>query len=215
MEYLPKFFFVFDVESVGLYGSGFAVGYTVLDKSGDEVDAGCFACPSVLADGTDADRDWINENVPILEATHDNPIEVRREFWKAWKYWLSQGAAMFAETPFPVENLFLIDCVQEIPMRKKEAPYPLYDISSIMLSFGMDPMAEYDRFITELPKHNPLADARQSARLLMEALSATSSYAKDDSNWEEEEPTEDKEDSQQADAEEELAEILKEWDNDE
>lgn len=201
LTHLPKYFFVFDVESVGLYGEGFAAGYTVLDQKGEEVDAGCFACPSVLADGSDSDRDWINENVPMIEYTNDNPAEVRREFWKAWKYWSSQGASMFAETAFPVETLFLIDCVQEVPMRKKEAPYPLHDISSVMLSFGMDPKAEYDRYITELPKHNPLADARQSARLLMESLSATSSYQKP------------KEAAPVIESEQELLEILEEWDS--
>ena len=39
-----------------------------------------------------------------------------------------------------------------------------------MLCAGMDPMATYDRLPAELPRHDPLADARQSARLLVEAL---------------------------------------------
>jgi hypothetical protein len=39
-----------------------------------------------------------------------------------------------------------------------------------MLSAGMNPLATYDRTPSELPRHNPLADARQSARLLSEAL---------------------------------------------
>ena len=39
----------FDVESVGLHGTGFAVGYVVLDKNGNEVESGCFCCPLTSA----------------------------------------------------------------------------------------------------------------------------------------------------------------------
>lgn len=48
--------------------------------------------------------------------------------------------------------------------------YP--EIASVMLSAGMDPMAKYERQASELPAHEPLANARQSARLLAEALNA-------------------------------------------
>jgi hypothetical protein len=40
---------------------------------------------------------------------------------------------------------------------------------AFMVAAGMDPMATYDRLPTE-PQHDPLGDARQSARLLMQAL---------------------------------------------
>jgi hypothetical protein len=50
-------------------------------------------------------------------------------------------------------------------------PYPLHEIASFMTAAGMDPMATYARLPDELPKHHPLADARQSARLLWLAVS--------------------------------------------
>ena len=38
-------FLVFDVESVGLHGQGFAVGYVVKRADGEHLADGCFACP--------------------------------------------------------------------------------------------------------------------------------------------------------------------------
>jgi hypothetical protein len=51
-----------------------------------------------------------------------------------------------------------------------DGPYPLVDVASVRLAAGLDPLGAYDRTAGELPVHNPLADARQSARLLLEAL---------------------------------------------
>jgi hypothetical protein len=42
-----------------------------------------------------------------------------------------------------------------------------------MMAAGQDPMKNHERRGDELPKHNPLADARQSARLLLEAIEVT------------------------------------------
>jgi hypothetical protein len=51
-----------------------------------------------------------------------------------------------------------------------DGPYPLYDISTLLLSRNEDPVGIFSRDETELPKHNPLCDARQSARILLEHL---------------------------------------------
>ena len=164
------FFFVLDVESVGLYGKNFAVGYVVLDRHGNEVDGALLACAASAVGGSEESMEWIAEHVPPLDITHDSPRSMRDDFWKAWLYWKARGASMYADVGFPVEALFLIDCVMQNPMREKDAPYPLYDVSSFIAASGADPMLDYERYDSELPAHNPLADARQSGRLLMEAL---------------------------------------------
>jgi hypothetical protein len=38
-------FFVFDVESAGLHGEGFAVGFVVVDREGNKRDEGLFVAP--------------------------------------------------------------------------------------------------------------------------------------------------------------------------
>ena len=80
------------------------------------------------------------------------------------------GAEMAAECLWPVEARFLSACIADDARRLPTAPYPIHEIASVMLSAGMDPMGTYERTPSEMPRHNPLADARQSARLLVEAL---------------------------------------------
>jgi hypothetical protein len=164
-------FFVFDVESVGLHGEGFAVAGGVYLANGAAQWEFCYCCPADLAEGLASDRDWVNQNVPVIEITHRSPYLIRRSFWHEWERARAAGAVMAAECLWPVEARFIRDCVSEDAQRLSAAPYPVHEIASVMLAAGMDPMATYDRTPSEMPPHNPLADARQSARLLGEALS--------------------------------------------
>jgi hypothetical protein len=176
---------VFDVEAVGLHGEGFAVGYVVIDtKTGEEVDSGIAIAHEDLSPGLPDDRDWIKKNVvPALEtyvprvraskpvATMTAP-DVRLFFWELWRFWRAQGAWLAADVAWPVEARFLAACVDESRGRAEKGPYPLIDIASVRFGAGLDPLAHEDRWPTELPAHNPLADARQSARLLLKALAS-------------------------------------------
>lgn len=48
--------------------------------------------------------------------------------------------------------------------------FMVFDVASVRLAAGLDPLASAPRLDGELPAHDPLRDARQSARLLIEAL---------------------------------------------
>ncbi len=87
----PIWRFVFDVESMGLYGEGFAVGVVVQDAEGKEVDTLLEHCPytetaeAALPPSDPRNRtEWIKANVvpaittPPTCATHR---EVRGKFW--------------------------------------------------------------------------------------------------------------------------------------
>lgn len=165
-------FFVFDVESIGLYGEGFAVAGGVYLSNGAAQWEFCFCCPSDQAQGFEMDREWVRKNVPVMEETHRDTYGLRLAFWKAWEKAKTGGAQMAAECLYPVEARFLRDCITDDAQRINNAPYPFHEIASIMLAAGMDPMATYDRMPPEMPRHNPLADARQSARLLATAIDA-------------------------------------------
>jgi hypothetical protein len=174
----PKFampnqlFFVFDVESAGLHGEGFAVGWVIVKGDGSRVSEGCLSCPPLEAGCRDEkDWEWVKANVPPIPVTHPTPYFLRGAFWKEWLKWKEQGALLVADCAWPVEARFLLDCVDDqTAHRTWEGPYPLHDLASVLLTRGLDPLATRDRLADELPKHNPLADARQSARLLTEAL---------------------------------------------
>lgn len=160
----------FDVESCGLHGEGFAVGYVVIWR-GEEVESGCFASPLHMASGYAEDREWVKDNVPEIASESPDTFTVREKFWKKWMFWKNNGAVLAADCGWPVESRFLSLCVDELQNdRKWDGPYPLIEISSILLSAGIDPLGQFDRLESEIPKHDPVCDARQSARLMMEAI---------------------------------------------
>jgi hypothetical protein len=129
------------------------------------------ACSPERATGTAEDYAWIQANVPALRWNCARPAIVRERFWRAWLSWKDHGAMLAADVAWPVEARFLAACVDEdCIMRAWEGPYPLIDVASVRFAAGFDPLALDERHENELPQHDPLADARQSARLLVEAL---------------------------------------------
>ena len=165
----PQLWMVFDCESVGLYGETFAVGWVVVDRDGNERDWGRLACDPNNAAGDHDGRAWVAENCPPIVATHDFPRQIRAAFWNQWLAHKERGAVLMADCAWPVEARFLASCVDDDAQRTWEGPYPLHELASFMVAAGMDPMATYDRRSDE-PQHDPLGDARQSARLLVSAL---------------------------------------------
>lgn len=169
-----KKFFVFDVESIGLHGEAFAVAGGVYCEDGSRESEFCFSVDPSGCFGREDDRKWVSENIPtsIIEQTHRFPRNMRDAFWARWMRAKEDGAVMAADCPWPVEAKFLIDCISDHPIgRNWEGPYPFIDIASVIMASGDDPLANSDRLPDELPKHHPLGDARQSARILFEALS--------------------------------------------
>ena len=162
-------FFVFDVESVGLHGEGFAVGGGVYVDGVAQWEFR-MACPIAECVGSGEDRQWVKDNVPIIEETHRAPRAMRDEFWRQWTKAKASGAAMAADCAWPVEAGFVKSCIEDDPARKWEGPYPFHEIASYLAASGLDPLAKYARKTSELPVHDPLADARQSARMLATAV---------------------------------------------
>lgn len=167
-----KKYFVFDCESIGLHGETFAVGGGVYLSNGEMQWEFSLSCDPFLCAGTDSSREWVKANIPKLETTHTHPKNMRERFWDFWLKARLEGATAAVDCGWPVEARFLIGCVKDHPEDREFAgPYPLHEISSVLAAAAMDPMEEYTRLPSELPKHNPLNDARQSARLLAEAIS--------------------------------------------
>lgn len=169
-------FMVFDVESGGLHGPGFAVGWVVVDRTGKALADGRASCAllsfALLPQET---QDWLAAHCGHLleHATHYDIRHLRDDFWRVWDYWKAQGATLWADCAWPVEARFLAACVDDQHRaREWDGPYPLHEIATLMLAAGRDPSATYPRLPTEEPAHDPLADARQSARLLIECLDA-------------------------------------------
>ena len=172
-----NYYFSFDVESVGLFGEPFAVGWVVVDQEGTELDSGYAGMTPPL---TDPDTEvWLAANVyPALpepqytEGYRQNFSGLCADFWEAWEQAKVDypGIIMVCDCPFPVETNFLTQLVRERRLSMVDSPYPLIDVASVLLARGLDPLKPYTRLPNELPVHNPVNDARQSARMLVEAL---------------------------------------------
>lgn len=164
-------YLVFDVESIGLHGEGFAVGWVVVDKDRNILDSGLRSCPSSAARGSKEGHEWVRDHVPDMRPSHTAPWMVRTAFWREWQRWKVEGALLVADCAWPVEARFLAQCVDDDPLNRTwDGPYPLHDLASILLARGLDPLKKNEREPNELPEHNPLCDATQSARLLLNAL---------------------------------------------
>lgn len=168
---LPPYFLVFDVESIGLHGEGFAVGWTVVTPGGTPYEGGYLACPPENAKGSASSRKWCAENLRPLVANKETPRGVRDGFWEVWQTWKTAGAVLVADCAWPVEARLLAECVDDAPEEREwTGPYPLYDFAPVLLAAGMDPLAITARLYAEQPAHHPMADARQSARVFVAAL---------------------------------------------
>lgn len=169
---------VFDVESIGLHGEGFAVAYRVMNAAGEAVESNEFSCDPALALGRDEDRAWVAANVPTLARNCATPAEVRAKFWQRWLHWREAGAWLAADCSWPVEAAFLAACVRDGgDAAHWQGPYPLLDISTLTFALGRDPRDEETRLPDELPLHDPAADVRHSARKLQQALTSLATRA--------------------------------------
>lgn len=169
-EKCPAFFSI-DVESVGLDGDAYAVAASIVDRQGKELESFCYAMDPNRVIGEGSGRIWIAENVPYLAPTHQYAIDFRTAFWDRWLKWKECGAVMVADCPWPCEARFLAMCVDDAPEKRLfSGPYPLIDVASVVFAYGGDPTATFDRLPSEMPKHDPLADARQSVRVMLEAI---------------------------------------------
>ena len=172
-ELKPPFdkFLMFDVESVGLHGEGFSVGWVVM-QDGKEIASAEYSCDPASVQGEDDDRAWVDDNV--MSWQNCSTIHtVIHHFLDAIQECYKKGFAVVTDCCYPVETNFLEKCWPYMQALEMQGPYPLYDVASVLATLGYDATAMYSRLDGELPKHNAVTDARQSARVLLEALSGT------------------------------------------
>jgi len=161
-------FFVIDVESIGLHGEAFAVAGGVYLENGSPQWEFRFCVNRDKCKGNEDSRKWVDENVPMMEITHSSRVQMMNDFWVQWERAKRHDAVMAADCCWPVEAKFLEECCALDDSREFKGPYPLLDIASIRFAAGLDPIGNAPREASELPVHDPLCDARQSARLLSE-----------------------------------------------
>jgi hypothetical protein len=117
---MSELYFVFDVESLGLHGIGFAFGFVVVDADGNELDSGYAAIKPDLVGADQETLEFLGKNVfPALWGyTHQIPEvltngeskngaqvrtfrEFRTTFWQKWLEWKEKGALMVSDCAWP------------------------------------------------------------------------------------------------------------------
>jgi hypothetical protein len=175
----------FDIESMGLYGPGWAVGATLVDYNNKEIESIFHFCDPTVVDDPFKRLEWLKTNVIPHVTSNDtvspdcsSPHEVRQKFWTFWrKCAIKYGdrMQMVGYANVPVEAKFLRDCVEDGKEVKEdrtfEGPFPFHELCTLMLSRGLPPNGTYPRkFPNENPVHHPLVDARHNARMWNDLL---------------------------------------------
>lgn len=166
---------VFDVESIGLHGEAYAVGWTIIEN-GHEVDFGHAAThpdnalPSMSAspESIQNSRKWLQDNVEVPSINASTTLEVREAFWREWTKIKNKGGSLWSEVNWPVESNFLSACIEDNhEEREWNGPYPLFDIGNLRRIMNISPATVVFKSWHAGRPHNPLFDCRQSAKYIV------------------------------------------------
>ncbi|MBE6666483.1 MAG: hypothetical protein E7603_09785 [Ruminococcaceae bacterium] len=158
-----KRFFV-DAETDGLYGPFLSIAAMVTDENGVELDR-FYASVNVSCEQLNSE--WVRANVyPDLknaEMFFDTEAEMLEAFWKFWMKHRADSICI-AYVQYPVEARLFTRCVMKnTTERAFLGPFPLYDLSTLLVSKGFS----FDVNIQALSGLNLKAhDAMNDVRML-------------------------------------------------
>lgn len=170
-----------DVEANGLHGPAFAVGAVLIKADGTLLDEFLARCP--LMGELDP---WVKKNVlPAMKEfpqTHPDAKSMRDAFWAWFKAAQEQADYVLVDNGYPVEARFLLTCQDDdLENRYWEHPFPLLELSSLLLQAGVKPLAVRYQLVGELEAskqhHNPRWDAWVSARVAIEAFKRSGQFS--------------------------------------
>ncbi|MBO5354083.1 MAG: hypothetical protein J6J42_07525 [Lachnospiraceae bacterium] len=157
-----------DVETDGLYGAFLTVAMLATDWEGNELERAYYG---IKRENMQITEPWVLENV-IPKLGDYAACESEQELLqKAWQFWLRYQEEAYAvcDVGFPVETRFLRACVA---LEEKEAmwkaPFPLIDLSSLLLAKGYDPLVPRKELVPELEQekeHSALYDVEVSVKV--------------------------------------------------
>lgn len=165
----------FDLETNGLHGEAFAIGAVLVNAKGEILEKFTARCP--INGETD---EWVQANVlpaiANMPITHDNATNLRSDFWRWYLQTEPKSDYVLVSNGYPVEYRFLIQCQEDdLDNRYWDHPFPILDLTSILLATGHDPSAK-SQLISGIvregnfSRHNPLDDATIAARAALKAL---------------------------------------------
>ena len=161
---LVKNFYV-DAESDGLYGKFLSVAVLVTDENGVTADRFYAA---VITKEEDIATPWVRENVfPYLknaDTFYSNESELLDAFWNFWlKH--KDDSICISYVGYPVESRLFMTCVMKnMTERAFLGPFPLYDLSTLLVAKGYDFNIDLSEISTlKLIPHDAMNDVKMIA----------------------------------------------------
>lgn len=167
---------LFDVETNGLHGAAFAVGALIMDTQGKVVAEFKDSCP--IEGEVD---EWTAANVlPTLAGYPKESADaktLRGKFWQWYRQHEGQADYTVVSNGYPVEYRFLLQCQEDdLSQRYWEHPFPLLDLSSLLVQVGVRPLINKPDYVAEkligeqINQHNPYWDAWVTGLAALKAL---------------------------------------------
>lgn len=152
--------FFLDAETDGLYGIFLSVAALVTDEYGKELDR--FYC-ALEPEKANIRSQWVKENVLPHLSEADQLFESETELLEAfWVFWLKyrEGVICVSDVSYPVEARLFSTCVmRDLHTREFQGPYPLFDLSTLLLARGIDPDAARPQLARmNIEAHNAMND---------------------------------------------------------
>ena len=159
-----QLFFV-DAESDGLYGKFLSVAALVTDRDGNELDR-FYGAVRVTVE--DIRSEWVRENVFPYLTNAEFIFECENAMLEAfWEFWLKhrESADCVSYVPYPVESRLFISCVtQNTDERQFLAPFPLYDLATVLELRGCNYDSDMQTLSgLDLVSHDAMNDVRIAA----------------------------------------------------
>ena len=166
-EEMKKNLFFVDAETDGLYGPVLSIAVIITNFEGCELERHYWGIQKAQLQ---IKSEWVQQNVVPIMGEYEpcrSEKDMLDRFWKIWAKYHDSAYAV-ADVSYPVECTVFHRCILEnAEERGPEGPFPLLDLSSILIAKGIDPLAERRQLVDmqEKKMHNALTDVKVSIEI--------------------------------------------------
>lgn len=137
-----KLFFI-DAETDGLYGRFISAAVIITDSKCNELERHYWG---INVNSEDIESNWVKDNVlPVMGNDYEqcgNEDELIENVWNLWNKY-GQDAYVVADVAFPVEARLFEKCIlADREAREYNGPFPLVDVSSLLIARGIEPLTD-------------------------------------------------------------------------
>lgn len=156
-----------DAECDGLYGGFLTVALLATDIKGNEIERAYYG---IRRENMHISEPWVMENVVPKFGDYEECENESELFQRVWDFWQKyrENAYAVCDVGYPVEARLWEKCTRlDLKEKTFKAPFPLIDISSMLLAKGYDPLMDRTKILgVEADMvHNAMFDVEMSVRL--------------------------------------------------